>query len=622
MIFLSRILFKNKKISKFVKKSKGFFIVCLLAFVFFVGTSSFYYFTQNDDFQKWTSPDETANYIFTRLYAQTGSLTITEKYNLETEGIMHPRSFRVDGDQLKPVSFLGIILIFGEIAKLTSYKVIPFLTPFFGALAIIFFYLLIKKLFGKNNALISVFIMASFPPFVYYTARSMFHNVLFVSLLIISLYFMIGMSGKIKKQKFLKSFKVDVKRQLQTVKDLLPYWIAACFAGFFLGLSIITRTSELLWLGPGIFIVFIFNIRKLDLPRILFFVLFLILAMWPAMQFNQKLYGSYFFGGYTEMNRSIESISNAGTDIIKSGVRGDFYYFKDLLNIIKDNVFYFGFSPGHSLKMLDYYFIKMFPYLFWGAVAGFVLFFLQKKKWKMKYITYVLFMVSISAILVLYYGSWVFHDNPDPNSYTIGNSYTRYWLPVYFGAIPFFSFLIMRLTMSFVQAVSATAKRFADRCIKKRTRNFYLYSFRVVIVGLICLFYIQFVIIRSDDGLLYLGLRHIEIRDSVERVLDLTEHNSAIITFYHDKMFFPERKVIVGRFDDKKMIAQYKKLVEYLPVYYYNFSLPQKDIDYLNARRLGEVGLGIEKVQKITKDLTLYKLFKSDLQSLSVSLSE
>lgn len=613
MILFSKILFDKLKLIKFLQKNRGLFIVFLLAILFFISTSSFYFFTQTDDFRKWTSPDETANYVFTKLYSQTGNLTIDEKYNLYTEGIMHPRSFLSDDDKLKPVSFLGIILIFGTIAKLTTYKIIPFLTPFFGALGIIFFYLLIRKLFGARNALISVFLMAFFPPFVYYTARSMFHNVLFISLLIISLYFMVIMSGVIKK-KGLSYGKL--------IKTLLPYWVSASLAGLFMGAAVITRTSEVLWLAPGIFIVFIFNIFRLDIARILFFILFLFLAIFPAMEHNQELYGSYFFGGYTEMNKSILNVSNAGADIVKSVAERNFVYVSDLFNIIKNNIFYFGFSPKHSLKMLDLYFVKMFPYLFWGAAAGFVLFFLQKKKWKMKYFTYILFMLCISVILILYYGSWVFHDNPDPNSHTIGNSYVRYWLPVYFGAIPFVSFLIMRFTMAFTQTISATMKRFWGKNMKKRTRNFYLYSMRTLIIALMCLFYAQFVTMRSDDGLLYLGMRHVEVRDSIEKVLALTESNSAIVTFYHDKMFFPERKVIVGLFNDKRMVEQYAHLADYLPLYYYNFTLPQKDIDYLNSRRLAEVGLGLEKVEKITEDFTLYKIFKSDLRSLSVSLSD
>ena len=82
-----------------------------LACLFFVGTSSFNYFTQTYsktetelDFVKWISPDETANYIFSKLYGQTGEIKIYEQYNLYTEDVMHPRSVRSDFGKLKPMS--------------------------------------------------------------------------------------------------------------------------------------------------------------------------------------------------------------------------------------------------------------------------------------------------------------------------------------------------------------------------------------------------------------------------------------------------------------------------------------------------------------------------------------
>jgi hypothetical protein len=56
------------------------------------------------------------------------------------------------------------------------------------------------------------------------------------------------------------------------------------------------------------------------------------------------------------------------------------------------------------------------------------------------------------------------------------------------------------------------------------------------------------------------------------------------------------------------MNANYSHIASLLPLYYYNFNLPEKDIDYLNDRRLAEVSLNISEVQKITKDFTLYKL--------------
>jgi len=91
-------------------------------------------------------------------------------------------------------------------------------------------------------------------------------------------------------------------------------------------------------------------------------------------------------------------------------------------------------------------------------------------------------------------------------------------------------------------------------------------------------------------------------------VLELTESNAVIITQYHDKLFFPERKVILGLFDNKDMVARYAKMVDYLPVYYYNFALNQDAVNYLNERRLGEVDLNIKEVERINNDFVLYKL--------------
>ena len=87
----------------------------------------------------------------------------------------------------------------------------------------------------------------------------------------------------------------------------------------------------------------------------------------------------------------------------------------------------------------------------------------------------------------------------------------------------------------------------------------------------------------------------------------MTETNSVIITRYHDKLLFPDRKVIVGLFDDKEMVERYARIAKYLPVYYYNFILPQESINYLNSKRLKEAGLGIEEIEQIGS-FGLYRL--------------
>ena len=577
-MFFGKII---KILKKWFKKHWRWLVLISLAIAFFIGVSSFNYITQQGGFTKWLSPDETANYTFAKFYGQEGGLTIFEKYNLYTRDIMHPRSFRSDHGFLKPVSFLGIILIYGQIVSLTSYKILPYLTPFFAALGIIYFYLLIKKIFGSRNAYISTFLLVSFPPFIYYSARSMFHNVLFIVLLIIGLYYGMLM---VKKRK-------ETKLPIGNLVSNYCNWFYAALSGGFIGLAVITRTSELLWLVPMLIILWIFNIKKTGLIKLLIFLSFLLLTIIPSLCWNQILYSSPWLGGYPEMNQSIANITQAGSDLIKSTAGGNLFFHKDLFYKIKDNIFYFGFHPYYSLKMIYHYFASMFYWLFGLAFLGGILLLIRWRKWKRKHWAYLISYFIVSLILLFYYGSWNFHDNPDPGQFTIGNSYTRYWLPIYLGAIPFASLFIIKLT----------------RLAKKK---FYISASRVAIIILIFFLSGQFVLFGSAEGLIFSAHKQKQAREEWSRVLDLTEHNSTIITIYHDKLFFPERKVIVGLFDDKNMIAEYANLVNLLPVYYYNFTLPPRDFEYLNNRRLAEAGLQIEKVEQVTDDFTLYRLEK------------
>ncbi len=575
-------------LKKWFKKYWRWLVVISVAIAFFIGVSSFNYFTQRGDFIKWLSPDETANYTFAKFYGQEGGLTIFEKYNLYTRDIMRPRSFRSDHGFLKPVSFLGIILIYGKIVSLTSYKLIPYLTPLLAAIGIIYFYLLVKKIFGRTNAFLSVFLLASFPPFIYYSSRSMFHNVLFVVLLIIGLYYGIRMAKKNnnekEKRKINKFFSGSLIYNWR-------YWLYAALSGCFIGLAVITRTSELLWLLPMLIILWIFNIKKTGITKLIIFLSFLLLAITPSLYWNQILYSSPWLGGYPEMNQSIANITQAGSDLINSTVRGNLSFHKDLFYKIKDNIFHFGFHSFYSYKMFYHYFVKMFYWLFGLAVLGGILFLARWRKWKQKHWDYLISYLVVSIILLFYYGSWNFHDNPDPGQFTIGNSYTRYWLPIYLGAIPLASLFIIKLT----------------RLAKKK---FYINISRAFILIIIFLFSVQFLLIGSEEGLVFSAIKQAQAREEWERVLSLTENNSTIITRYHDKLFFPERKVIVGLFDDKNMVAEYANLVNLLPVYYYNFTFPEKDLVYLNERRLPEFGLQIEVVEQVTNDFTLYRLDK------------
>lgn len=585
-------------------------LVLVMAAGFLVATSFFNIAVQEEGFVKWGSPDENANYVFSMVHSFTGEPVIFEEYNLHAEGIIRPRSVRSIHGALMPVSFPGMVLIFGGISSIVGYEALPFLTPVFAAVAIFFYYLLMREIFGRRNALISAFLLAVFPVFIYYTARSMFHNVLFVSLLVMSLYFSYGAAAANRYKPKFFSFS------LKHING--KSWIFAALGGIFVGLAASVRTSELLWMIPGGFILWIFNMKKLGIVKLVILLSAAFLAMMPALYWNQALYGSPLYGGYPEMNNSIEQLKESGGGLMDSVMRVDPEMIPSLIRQIKDTVFYFGFNPQLSHEMFRKYVVEMFPWLFWPAVFGSFWFFLGAGKWKKKHWAYMASYGVISAILIYYYGSWKFHDNPDETSFTIGNSYTRYWLPVYMGALPFVAIIIGKLPEQVLRP-SKIKLRVIDKSSRRQMIMGNLFAFlkkrriwagTVSLVACLAIGYISadFVLYGSEEGLAVEAEKKKGVKREYERVLEATPVNAVIITRYHDKLFFPQRRVVVGLFDDRNMIANYAKIAEFLPVYYYNFTLPPEAVEYLNQGRLREAGLILEEEERMDDSFTLYRL--------------
>lgn len=601
-----------KLLKRGIKNHWHIMAVLFLAVIFFTSTSYYNNLVRPDGFVFWGSPDENANYIFTKLYGQSGEVSFFEKYNLYVEDIMHPRSIRSDWGNLKPVSFLGIILIYGKIVSFSSYKIIPYLTPFFASLGIIFYYLLVKKLFGRRNAFVSSFLLASFPVYIYYSSRSMFHNVLFLVLFLASLYFSYLMVEKTRLWK-VGFFNIDPR---------IINWftgISSALGGFFLGFALITRTSEALWVLPAFSVLWIFNFRRVGIAKLLVFLSFLILAWLPAGYWNQILFGAPFYSGYPEMNSSLSEISTASISLAESVIPTNLNEAREILKGIKANIFYFGFKPDKSWSMFNFYFIKMFPWIFWPAVLGLFLYLQNFYRLGKKGYVYLLTYVLTSIILILYYGSWQFYDNPDINSHTIGNSYTRYWLPVYLGAIPFFSIFLLKITRGLFPfkkwVISKRDTLFLSKSlvlekIFSLRASFLVNGLRILIVALLVIISLNFVIFGSEEGMFYSFSKKEDVQKNYTEIINKTESNSVIITTYYDKLLFPKRKVIVGDFSDPLINEKFAGVADYLPLYYYGFSFSDDDLEYLNNRRLKEVGLGIDKIMKMGDNFTLYKIYK------------
>lgn len=547
--------------------------ICIGYFLF---SSSFNYLSQSPDFTKWLSPDETANYTVAKLYAETGNLAFFEKYNLVAKDIIHPRSFRSDYGLIKPVSFLGLPLFYGSLAKIFGVAVLPYLTPLIGIFGLIFFYLFVKRIFGKDVALIAAILAAAFPVYTYYSARSMFHNILFLAAFFAGLYFATRMSERRSEEK--KYFK----------RNGYAFIFSLC-AGLCIGLAIAARSSELLWVGPVLVFAWICNFRRIGLVRLFFFAYGLFLAFLPLLYWNGALYGSFFSSGYPELNNSLFSLQQGGAELASTGIAGKFNELRPIIANIKATIFHFGYKPAQSYKLFNAYISNMFPWLFWSAAAGLLALLGFFKKYSKEKWIFLIGWIGASVLLILYYGSWTFFDNPDPKSFTIGNSYTRYWLPVYFGA----------LALASLGLVTAT------KWIKN---SGHAWAIRFVVLAIIITMSVQYVWSEPSEGLAVSIEKQAIAKTELNTLLSLTESNSIIITRYHDKLLFPERKVVIGLFDDPNMIAEYAQLARRVPVYYYNFSFKQEDLDYLNNGSLARAGLSLSLVKPITDRFNLYKL--------------
>jgi len=586
-----------------IKKLANPIILSLLALVFFVGTASFNYLTQEKDYVKWTSPDETANYFFSKKLAEEGALAYFDEAAVVGGNMVMPRSLRSDFGWVKPVSFLGIIITYGFLGSLFGSAVIPFLTPFFGALGIVFFYLLIDRIFrNKRIALISAFLLASFPVYIYYTVRSMFHNILFIVFCLMAFYFLsLAMGNK----RTLGAWE-EIKAKFLTVKinkERLWQLFWSFIAGIFAGLAIITRTSELIWLIPAVGLTWLFYARRLGLIKPLLFLTGIFLAFTPIIYWNNVLYNNSWRGGYNEMNRSLEEISVAGNQLVQGTMSGQLAVYKDYARTLFNNIFYFGFDKDQSIMMFERYVLEMFPLLVLIGYAGIVILLIQNfKKFQKKYLVYFLFWVVSGAILVFYYGSWLFNDNPNPKSFTIGNSYTRYWLPIYLMLLPLVSLVIFKVTNTLC---------LVNHKLFSRWPKIAAAGLQIAAVGGISFIGLMFVLFGSEEGLAYLYYNNLAEKKVAQKVFSLTDDKGIIITQYYDKFFFPERRIIMGRLPNEEILKAAQELVKYYPVYYYNFYLKPEDVNYLNERKLIDYNLQLKLIIKTNSKFGLYQLENS-----------
>ena len=350
----------------------------------------------------WNSPDETANAFWAGRVAQGDSLIVRDVVVGLGGGAIHPRSMAVVGDGLVPGSFTGLILLYGAMRLLFNIPLF-LLTPMFTVLAGVLFAALVGRVYDRRTGIIAAILFFLHPAVTYYAARGLFHNVLFVDLLIIS-----AAAFALRKDR---------------LGDLL--------GGFAFGWAVATRASEAVWVLPA-FALFLPFAGKERWRRLGWALIGAALPVFLFLQVNASLYGSPFRTAYVAAPPAEVTLGASEASSVAVAT-------EPFVRLP------FGFDAKRALRNAWQYGIAIFWWQSVLAVLGLGIWVASLRRATSVQKMHACATVAGAAWLAVLYGSWAVKDRFDASSVTIGTSYVRYFLPAYVAMLPFAAFGLVRL---------------------------------------------------------------------------------------------------------------------------------------------------------------------------------
>jgi len=399
---------------------------------------------------------------------------------------------------------------------------------------------------SRRAALIGAILLMFLAGFWFYTARVFMPNVPFLSLCIFGMYFLVS-----------KPFH---KKKL---------WLNFAFAGLMIGLALLFRASEAMWMAVAGVVLLAFFPKFLSWKKALLFFGALLIGFAPLFFWNSAVFGDALQIGYTATETS------SSTAVVSSVTSA--------MSSISETLFPFGFHPRLAWDNFVNYQLGLTWWMTVLAIFGLPLMWISKSR-ALRSIVVATFFAG--AYLTFFYGSWKITDNPDPNAITLANSYIRYWLPIYLvSTIP---------AALFIEWVASKKKTVVAQ-----------QAFIGVTLLTIGLLSFRLVFLHPDDGLLQTRVvlqQNIEVRD---QVVSLTEDDSVIVVDSADKILFPARRVVTPLRSETTYDVLPEIISEY-PLYYYGLTLPEQDLEHLSNIILTPRDLSIEPVETIGIE-TLYK---------------
>ncbi|KKW30027.1 MAG: hypothetical protein UY72_C0025G0003 [Candidatus Uhrbacteria bacterium GW2011_GWD2_52_7] len=311
-------------------KFSGFLAARIIALFVFAATTLWLTFGVGDVFP---SPDEAANARFAETVATTSTLCIQDDEALLAGGLVHPRSTAVVGDCVVPGSFLGFPVLAGMMQTWFGVWGARLLTPMLAVLAIVMFWDVLRRLTRDELvADVSSLLLMSAPPFWYYAARVMMHNIAFVSLLIFSAWM----------------FFVTYKQ-----RSLLGFF----FSGVAAGLAIIVRAFEAPWVLALAVVAFVVTKTYREKYCVAAWIAGCALPLVFLALLHLGVYGHPLATGYTVKAEATE----AAPSLVAAVVQDEAWY---------EMLLPFGFDLKGILRNGFYYGFLLYPWIAVPAVAG------------------------------------------------------------------------------------------------------------------------------------------------------------------------------------------------------------------------------------------------------------
>lgn len=486
----------------------------------------------------YNSPDEATTAVYAQEFAKTGSIALVHRDDVGSENeFLHPRSAFADfGAYSLPVGFWGLPVFYGSIINTLGNWALPFLTPLLAIVAVLALLRLWTVVFPHASRWALLGLSFSLPPLWYYAARPLLPNVPFVALLIIGAVWLIAPPDK---------------------KGLR--WWHDIFGAFSIGLALLIRPSEALWvLVAGLLVVLVYR-TQIAWQRV---------ARWGAVG---VVIGAVYFGL---------------TNWWYGGLGGGYVVSRSLAVPHWWTFFLpFGLVPRNLAATLYTYGLQLWPWLILPALAMFGRHTLQWRNLDKSQKVYLVVTVFIGLYLWIYYGSW---RDANYDLKTIGVAYSRYWLPAYLLLVPY-------VVLAYQQVAVLVSRRFSRIVL-------------AVIIGVLIIGNAN-AVYSGPDGLVSLTQ---SLRTGAKLRTEVANHTpvqAIIATEREDKFIWPTRQVMVRFMDPRVRAAAASLTARDWPVYYLSRTLTEDQLSDLNDWLNGaEMKFGTQR--EVVPGYTLYQIIR------------